>query len=408
MSPESYIDTVQAPTRAECQRLTRERYGDRAYILKYKTVMSGGFFGFFAKENVIASVIVPPAKTLELPKYQPPAQPKPAEPGLDMGEILNQIKALGNKIDTKLKSPPPAEAAAITKEHETLVKLESDLERNDFSPSFRREILDRVRREFALDALNDYDEVQQKVLAWMGERVKIYSGNGPHKRPRVIVLVGPTGVGKTTTLCKLAASLKYFPENSEKQDVCFITIDVFRIAAAAQLKELAACLQADCAVVYDQGELKKELALRSDSFDAVLIDTIGRSPRDSVELAKMKKMLEVCGSDAEVYLTFMAQAKYSDIIETMRQFEPFGYRAVIVTKLDETRQSGNVISALAETSKPLAFVTNGQPTTPKYIQRGGILTLLTNLEGFTLDRDRMEAYFTQAGPREAWAGWPRL
>jgi flagellar biosynthesis protein FlhF len=97
----------------------------------------------------------------------------------------------------------------------------------------------------------------------------------------------------------------------------------------------------------------------------------------------------------------MAQAKYSDIIETMQQFEPFGYRAVIVTKLDETRQLGNVISALAERSKPLAFVTDGQPSTPKYLQKGSILNLLTNLEGFTLDRERLEAYFTYGGGRPA-------
>lgn len=354
--------------------------------------------GMFSKENVIASVVIPPLKMPDPPKRPQDSQKKPIDPGPDIGEILDQIKVLGDKIDTRLAYLPPAQVSPGTKEHETLVRLGSDLERNDFSPSFRHEILDRVRREFVLEALNDYDEVQQKVLAWMGERIKIHNGGGPHKRPRVIVLVGPTGVGKTTTLCKLAASLKYYPDNgSERQDISLITVDVFRIAAASQLKELAACLQVDCTVAYDQDELKKELALRSDSLDAVLIDTIGRSPRDSLELAKMKKMLEVCGPDAEVYLTFMASAKYSDIIETMRQFEPFGYRAVIVTKLDETRQLGNVISALAESSKPLAFVTNGQPTTPKYIQKAGILNLLTNLEGFTLDRERLEAHFTYGG-----------
>ncbi|MDR2795863.1 MAG: flagellar biosynthesis protein FlhF [Spirochaetaceae bacterium] len=391
--PEPYIDTIQAPTLNECKAIMRERYGERAYIYNHKTVRSRGFFGLFSKENVIASVVIWPAKTPDPAKYQPVVPQKTIDPVTK--EILDQIKELNIKLDAKqAASPRPLPGAG---EHETLVKLGSDLERNDFSPSFRREILDHVRSEFSLETLNNYEDVQQQVLAWMGERIKLYNNDVPHKRPRIIVLVGPTGVGKTTTVCKLAANLKY-PENGEKQNVSLITIDMYRIAAVKQLGELAACLKTDFIAVDDRDELKKELLLRSDSLDAILIDTVGRSPNDSVELAKMKTMLEVCGPDAEVYLTFMASAKYPDIIETMRQFEPFGYRAVIVTKLDETKQLGNVISALAERSKPLAFVTNGQPSTPKYIQKADLLSLLTNLEGFTLDRERLEAYFTYKLP----------
>jgi flagellar biosynthesis protein FlhF len=242
--------------------------------------------------------------------------------------------------------------------------------------------------------LNDYDEVQQKVLEWICDRVKTYNNDGPYKRPRIIVLVGPTGVGKTTTICKLAARLK-FPEHGEPQNVSLITIDMYRIAAAKQLGELAGYLKADFTAVNDGGELKSELALRLDSFDAILIDTMGRSPRDSVELAKMKQMLDVCGPNAEVYLTIMAATKTSDIIEIMRQFEPFCYRAVIVTKLDETKAVGNVLSALAEQAKPLAYMTDGQPSTPKYLQQANIVRLLTDhLEGFMLNRDRLEAYLT--------------
>ncbi|MDR3356402.1 MAG: flagellar biosynthesis protein FlhF [Spirochaetaceae bacterium] len=399
MAPEAYIDTVQAPTLDECKRIVRERYGERAYILNHKTVKSGGFLGLFKQANVVAAVVIPPIRVPDPTKQPQAVTPKPVEQPLPgIGEILDQIKVLGDKIEANL-GPDPRTQVPTKGEHEALVRLSDDLERNDFSPSFRREILERARREFSLEALNDYEELQQKVLAWIGERIEVYNNPGPHKRPRIIVLVGPTGVGKTTTVCKLAATLKYPEDNSEKQNVSMITIDVYRIAAARQLGELAKALESDFIAVNDGDELKKELALRSDSFDAILVDTIGRSPRDSVELANMKNVLEACGPDAEVYLTFTASAKYRDIVETMRQFEPFGYRAVIVTKLDETKQLGNVISALAERAKPLAFVTNGQPCTPRYIQEAGILHLLTNLEGFKLDRERLEAQFTYGGFR---------
>ncbi|MDR2097153.1 MAG: flagellar biosynthesis protein FlhF, partial [Spirochaetaceae bacterium] len=357
MTPETY--TIQAPTIAECQALMRERYGERAYIYQHKRVRSGGFLGFFSKENVIASVIVPAQKTPELPKYPQTAAPKPAGPDPGIREILDKLTALETKFSSPAPPPSPPK-----KEHESLEKLTRDLERNDFSPSFVNEILEYVRREFSLEELNDYNEIQQKVLAWLGGRIKIYDGAEPQKRPRIIVLVGPTGAGKTTTVCKLAASLKYPDNDDEKCSVSLITIDMYRIAAARQLGELAEVLNADFIAVCERDGLKKEIAMRSDSFDVILIDTIGRSPHDTVELEAMKNTLEVCGPDAEVYLTFMASAKYSNIVETMRRFELFGYRAVIVTKLDETKQLGNVISALAECSKPLAFVTDGQPGTP--------------------------------------------
>jgi flagellar biosynthesis protein FlhF len=407
--------TVQASTLAECQAITRERYGERAYIFQHKWVKSGGFLGLFARENVIASVIVPAAKP-DLSKYASSiikkspdldnsaraqqekakiltaaAEVRGIDPNFQM--ILTQIKLINDKIDAKL--PIAAALSGASDEHETLVKIRDTLEQNDFSPTFRREIIEYARKEFSIEDLNDYMEVQQKILEWIGGRIKIYNDAGPYKCPRIIVLIGPTGVGKTTTICKLAASFMYYPaKNEEKQSVSLITIDRYRIAADKQLGELAACLQADFIAVDDEDELKKELALRSGSFDTILVDTIGRSPRASVELAEMKKMLEVCGTNAEVYLTFAAATKTSGIIEIMRQFEPFNYRAVIITKLDETRQLGNVISALAEQGKPLAYITDGQSTTPYYIHKANIVQLLTNLEGFTLDRDRLEAYFT--------------
>ncbi|MDR1257229.1 MAG: flagellar biosynthesis protein FlhF, partial [Spirochaetaceae bacterium] len=357
------IYTVQAPTLSECKAIMRERYGERAYIFQQKLVRSGGFLGMFPKENVLASVIVP--DPLPYAFVKPPPARKPAEAadamqgrekilsaaaearGVDPGfqAILTQVKLLGDKIDSKLTAPASTGPAAAPGEHETIVKISEALEQNDFGPAFRREITERLRRELPMEALDDYDEAQQKVLEWIGERVNIYANNGPYKRPRIIVLAGPTGVGKTTTVCKLAASLKYPDDGSEPQSISLITIDLYRIAAAKQLGELASYLKADFLALDDEGDLKKELALRAEAFDAILIDTIGRSPRDSVELAKMKKMLEVCGPDAEVFLTVTAATKTSDIIDTMRQFEPFGYCAVIVTKLDETVRLGNVLSA---------------------------------------------------------------
>jgi len=98
-------------------------------------------------------------------------------------------------------------------------------------------------------------------------------------------------------------------------------------------------------------DLRKTIALYSQDVDLILVDTIGKSPRDNVKLAEMKQLLAACGSNAEVHLALAATTKSSDIREILQQFEPFNYRSVIVTKLDETIRIGNVVSALTERGK---------------------------------------------------------
>jgi flagellar biosynthesis protein FlhF len=387
----------------------RELYGEKAVIVKCDIIKTGGFFGFGVKEQVEATVQVPP-KAPDLSKYassifkHPEAAPpatdvqqtkqkileKAAEAsGIDpkMQEVLIQLKNLTEKIDQKNEG-------AV--EHQSIVKIRDLLDQNNFSLGFRKSIVERMKKELSFEELNDFDELQQKILEWIGGSVGIYRDEGPYRHPRIIVLVGPTGVGKTTTISKLAAGFKFGFEGEQPQkgqSVSFITIDLYRIGAEHQLRQIAQILKIPFATAGDGDELKKELALQSDGSDVILVDTIGRSPRDAMELAKMKKMLEACGRNAEVYLTVMAGTTASELGETMRQFEPFGYRGVIVTKLDETRQAGNVFSALSEMGKPLAWTTDGQNSVPQYIKKASVMRLLMNLDGFMLDRDRLEAHF---------------
>jgi len=147
-------------------------------------------------------------------------------------------------------------------------------------------------------------------------------------------------------------------------------------------------------------DLKKTLALHSDA-DLVLVDTIGKSPRDAVRLAEMQRLVAACGPQAEVHLAVTATMKTSDMAETLRQFEPFGYRAVVLTKLDETNRVGNAISVLAERRKALSYVTTGQRV-PQDIERAAVPALLTRLEGFRIDRARLDArYGEEPGSRRA-------
>jgi len=129
------------------------------------------------------------------------------------------------------------------------------------------------------------------------------------------------------------------------------------------------------------------------------VDTIGKSPRDSVKLAEMREILAACGPSAEVHLAVAATTKTRDMLEIMRQFEPFGYGAVVVTKLDETDRVGNVLSALRERGKPVSWLADGQRV-PQDIARASVERFLINLEGFAPNRPKIEERYAARENRD--------
>jgi flagellar biosynthesis protein FlhF len=169
-------------------------------------------------------------------------------------------------------------------------------------------------------------------------------------------------------------------------------LDVYRIGGTQQLENFSKIMEFPVGTAENYEELRKLLALYRQDVDYVLIDTIGESPRSYEELGKMKAVLDACPSRTEVYLCLAASTKVSDIKEILKQFEPFKYKAVILTKLDETYRVGNVISALAEEGKSISFITTGQGV-PYDIERSSIIRLLINLEGFVVDRNALMDHF---------------
>jgi flagellar biosynthesis protein FlhF len=207
-----------------------------------------------------------------------------------------------------------------------------------------------------------------------------------------MVLVGPTGVGKTTTIAKLAAVFGLSSNGGPPAlSVRMITIDAFRIGARAQIEKYGEIMKFPVSYADSHESLRKAIALYSEGVDLILIDTFGKSPRDAVKLGEMKHILDACGK-AEVYLAVTAATTSSNLLETLRQFEPFNYQSVIITKLDETVRVGNVLSALAEKGKSVSYITDGQGV-PKDLQRANVVHFLTNLEGFRVNRQKIEEKF---------------
>jgi len=387
--------TEQASTHTECLQKIRAKYGENAKVLMQKTVRLGGILGFFARDGVEMTGVI----SAEGPRY--------ARKPTDLEEEKKKILAAANKSDPTLllvlnevrnikeRMDASTANAGAAEEHPSIVRIAGLMAQNDFSAAFSATVRNRIKKEFSLEALADFNALQDKVVEWIGESIRIYREDGFQTRPRVLVLIGPTGVGKTTTIAKLAAIYGLGGNASRPLSVRMVTIDNYRIAARQQIETYGNIMGIPVSCVETFDDLRKTIALYSQDVDLILVDTIGKSPRDNIKLAEMKQLLAACGSGAEVHLAMAATTKASDIREILQQFEPFNYRSVIVTKLDETIRVGNVVSALSEKGKSVSYVTDGQRV-PQDIERASVVKFLINLEGFRLDRRRMEELFPKA------------
>lgn len=381
----------QGSSHREVLEKVRARYGDAAQVLSHRMIRSGGFLGFFSREGVEITFYLKDDAIKESEKKRVDVEDDKRR----LLDRMNQEKALQEVLSEvrslkEFVADGGSRGGTHENEHPTLARIDQLLEENDFSPVYRSELMARARAEFSLDELDDYYAVEEALVIWIGDRISLPQAPREAK-PRIVVLVGPTGVGKTTTIAKLAAMHKLGIEQIPVQSVRMITIDNYRIGALQQIETYGSIMGLPVSSVETAQDLRQTIAMYRET-DLILVDTIGKSPRDAVRLAEMQQLLDACGPAAEVYLAVAATTKTQDMYDVFRQFEPFRYRGVVVTKLDETGRVGNVLSALAEKGKAVAWITDGQRV-PLDIESAHPLRFLMNLEGFRLNRPKLEARY---------------
>lgn len=275
-------------------------------------------------------------------------------------ELRSLRNMLGRLMHTQQAGPVSASALgeALSEAYVRMVEAEVDRDLAD-------EVVSRVRSELTREELCDSSLVGPAVQGALAEMVRVATpGRGrTEEGPLTIALVGPTGVGKTTTIAKLAAAYKL----RRGQRVGLITTDTFRIAAVEQLRTYASIISVPLRVVMSPAEMASACRAMSDC-DVVLIDTAGRSPRDGQRVDELSEYLEAARPH-ETHLVLSATAGAGALRSAASGFARANPDRVLFTKLDEAEGVGMVISMVHALGLPLSFVTTGQEV-PDHIEPG--------------------------------------
>ena len=238
---------------------------------------------------------------------------------------------------------------------EEFFRLFTELLDVEVSEDVARELVERVRNDPSAEGLCDPLMLKARAAGLIEDDMNV---SGPIRvtpgRCRLAALVGPTGVGKTTTIAKLAANFRL----KEKRRVGLITVDTYRIAAVEQLRTYADIIDLPMYVVSTPREMR-ETVKRMDHLDLILLDTAGRSPKDEIRIQELKVFLNEAGAD-EVHLVLSSVAAARTLEQTAERFGVVGATSLILTKLDEANGLGNILPLLRNNPLPLSYVTDGQ------------------------------------------------
>jgi len=371
------IRTYRASSMQEAMEIIRRELGPDAAILHAREVRRTRFFGLLPgirQIEVTAScgVNVPsrlkPAKAnasfdgegtgvTQAIATEPPvpahrAAPTDAFSSRWSREIAGKLNDLHGMLQELCQRSRLGHMAELP---ESLFRVFTDLIEADVPEELARELVETLRSQATGPELQDPKLLRTQLCRLLEEGIKT---TGPITiepgRRRLVALVGPTGVGKTTTIAKLAAHYRL----RERRNVGLVTADTYRIAAVEQLRTYAEIIDLPMYVVATPREMR-ETVRRLEHLDLVFMDTAGRSPRDEIKLQELKALITEARAD-EVHLVLSAPAAPKTLQLIAQQFAGVGPTALILTKLDEANTLGHLLPLVRNSPLPLSYLTTGQ------------------------------------------------
>ena len=271
----------------------------------------------------------------------------------DINRLSRELTAVREVVERTIRDTCAADLSDLPA---PLVEIYLDLVQNDLSRRTAARTMREVAGEITTGQVPEPLTLREMVTRRLARLVHTA---GPINvvrvgRPHVVALVGPTGVGKTTTVAKLAGDFSI----CRGRKVGLITVDTYRIAAVQQLKTIADIVKVPLKTVLTTEELQSALADFSDK-ELVIIDTAGRGQRDEFKMNELRSFMEAARPD-ETHLVLAATARSHNLREVVNRFRPIGVNRLVLSKIDEAEGIGGAFSTVADSNLPISYVTNGQ------------------------------------------------
>lgn len=386
-----------ASTEEEAVLLAKAELGDNVTIMNTKKIEPHGFSRFFKKTSVEITAAVDDnireEKKEDIPDFsklqqaiqqsQPAPDSKAAKKEADIEQLIrakqvilddedesvqrendrvdieqrltNLQDLLEKQLNTKREEEKEEKEKVVDQKQAYLDLIRKQLIDSEVEACYVEQIIDEIEGSLTNNTTLD------NILANVYQKIVLKIGT-PHlidlrtKRTKYIFFIGPTGVGKTTTIAKIASTMKL----SKKTKVALITSDTYRIAAVEQLKTYANILGVPLKVIYSPEEMEKAKEELSD-FDLVLVDTAGRSHNNHEQQEDIGNILRtIPEGEREVFLVLSATTKYRDLVNISKSYSEICKYNLIFTKLDETDTVGNIFNIHILTGAPLSYTTWGQ------------------------------------------------
>lgn len=369
-----------AKTEKEAVENARKELGEGVVVMNVKPVKSKGLFAFLKTPMVEVTVALEEesekytaavsainnviASSKSTPVTQTPVTEMPEkrdtnsaiEEKLDSLQSLleQQLQKTGEEKEEKEETAAPAKEESETDKFMRL--LHDTMLENEVDEKYAQEIIDEIELVNKPNIPFDYAlaNIYQKMILKFGKPSGIEpAANGI----KLVFFIGPTGVGKTTTIAKIASKFRV----DEKKKVALLTADTYRIAAAEQLRTYANILEVPFRVIYTVEEISKALEDFRD-YDYIMIDTAGHSHQNSTQKDNMCNIIHSVDDkvEKEVHLVLSATTKYRDLISIADSYKEMADYKLIFTKLDETTTLGNLLNLRLYTGASLSYVTYGQ------------------------------------------------
>lgn len=381
------IKKFTAKTENEATANAKKELGEGVVVMNVKDIKPKGLFAFLKPHTVEVTV----ALEEESEKYTAAvsainnviasSQPKetPATPVIPAPEaaeektkressaIEEKLDSLQSLLEQQLQKPEEEKEEKKEKEDSEEKKEETEIDRfmkllqdtmldNEVDEKYAKEIIEEIGQINKPNMPFDYAlaNIYQKMILRFGKPDCITPAQGGIK---MVFFIGPTGVGKTTTIAKLASIFRV----DQKKKVALLTADTYRIAAAEQLRIYANILEVPFRIIYTVEEISKAMEDFKD-YDYILVDTAGHSHQNTTQKESMGNFIHSVDDKVarEVYLVLSATTKYRDLISIADSYKTIADYKLIFTKLDETTTLGNLLNLKLYTGAPLSYVTYGQ------------------------------------------------